>query len=217
MKNIKRTLITVLAMLLVCVLSVTATLAYITTKSDTVRNTFSVGNVAITLNEKDVDNDSNKDDNVTIGSETRDLANAYKLISGHTFEKDPTVFLTKGSEDAWIFVKIEVGVNLAKVLVANDTSKTNDGSIEDQLVANGWTKVADNFYGRQSKTTASSTVDVKHIVFSTITTKATATSDDLAACKGEEIAVTAYAIQADGLNTTTAAWNALNGDLKLIP
>jgi predicted ribosomally synthesized peptide with SipW-like signal peptide len=42
MKNIKGTLITVLAMLLVCVLSVSVTLAYLYDKSETVINTFSV-------------------------------------------------------------------------------------------------------------------------------------------------------------------------------
>ena len=79
MSNIKRTLITVLAMILVCVISVSATLAYLYDKSESVVNTFSVGNVEISLDEADVDNDSNTADNVTINGQIRDLANEMMI------------------------------------------------------------------------------------------------------------------------------------------
>ena len=34
-------------------------------------------------------------------------ANRYKLIPGHSYQKDPTVHLAANSEASWLFVKVE--------------------------------------------------------------------------------------------------------------
>lgn len=205
MKNIKRTLITVLAMLLVCVLSVSVTLAYLYDKSATVRNTFSVGNVEITLDEADVD-DSDDDGSTT----DRDTENNYKLISGATFDKDPTVHVSKYSEESYVFVEVIVDADVAAVL-----ESTGEKSIAAQMTANGWTNLSGNIYYYEDTVTGiGKAADVDLPVFTTITVKSTATGEQLAAAADDDITITAYAIQADGLASASAAWTALQTELN---
>lgn len=68
-----------------------ATVAYLTSSSGTVKNTFTVGQVAIELTES------------TVGP--------YHLTPGVAEEKDPTVTVLGGSEASWLFVKIEKSEN----------------------------------------------------------------------------------------------------------
>lgn len=63
------------------------TLAWLTSKSDSLVNTFTIGNVAITLAE-------------TTG-------NDYKVTPGVPVAKDPKVTVTAGSEACWVFVEIQ--------------------------------------------------------------------------------------------------------------
>ena len=103
-KTRKILLMAACAVLLVCI-SVGATVAYLTdTKS--VTNTFTVGSVAITLDEAKTDINGVADNTVP-----RVVANKYKLMPGHEYVKDPTVHVTAGSEDCYIFVKVENGIS----------------------------------------------------------------------------------------------------------
>lgn len=97
----KKIVAIVLAMVLVAVAAVGATMAYLTdTKS--VNNTFTMGNVKITLDETNI-NDP-KGDRVT--------ANTYDIYPGAVVDKDPTVH-NVGKNDAYIraVVTIENGMN----------------------------------------------------------------------------------------------------------
>ncbi len=76
MKKTSKALLLSLCAVLLVTASVLGTMAYLTSQ-DQVVNTFTVGNVAITLDEKDVDNS-------TPGENDRDKANAYKLMPGHS-------------------------------------------------------------------------------------------------------------------------------------
>ena len=82
----KKTLITILATVLVCCFAVGGTLAWLMDKTDTITNTFTVGNIDLSLEE-------------TTGS-------AYKMIPGGTITKDPVVTVGVGSEDCYVFIKI---------------------------------------------------------------------------------------------------------------
>ena len=217
MRNIKRTLITVLAMLLVCIISVSVTFAYLYDKSKSVVNTFSVGNVEISLDEADVDNDSNTADNVTINGKIRDLANEYKLMAGATIAKDPTVRVSKYSEESYVFVKVIVTDNVEAVL---DMSH-----VTAQMSANGWTNLSgDIYYYNYTATGIGNDADVALPVFTTIKVKSEVKGEDLvkAAADGQSITITAYAIQADTIKdagethaaNAQAAWNALEVELN---
>lgn len=83
------------AVLLVC-LSVGATLAYLTSTTDVVKNTFTVGDVEITLDEAEVDEYGENENGRT------DSGNEYKLLPGHVYKKDPTVTVQAKSEDCFV-------------------------------------------------------------------------------------------------------------------
>lgn len=85
-----------LAIALVCILLVVGivggTLAWLTDTTESVTNTFTIGDIDITLKE----------------SENLDL----KMIPGWTIDKDPVVTVLKDSEDCWLFIKVEESENL---------------------------------------------------------------------------------------------------------
>ena len=91
----KALLLTLCAVLLVAA-SVLGTMAYLTS-TDTVTNTFTVGSVAIKLEEAK----ANPDGTLVEGAD-RVKGNAYKLLPGHTYNKDPMVTVLNGSEASYI-------------------------------------------------------------------------------------------------------------------
>lgn len=95
--------------------SVLGTMAYLTDSKD-VKNTFTVGNVAIKLDEAKVDENGtqvvDKDGNPV----ARVTENEYKLLPGHTYTKDPTVTVLKPSVES--YVRMKVTFNKASALIA---------------------------------------------------------------------------------------------------
>lgn len=178
------------AVLLVCV-TIAGTVAYLTYTTEAVENTFTVGNVAITLDEEDVDEYG------VSYSETKDRvdANVYKMIPGHEYKKDPTVHISEGSEDCWVFVKVDINVT-----ETSEASKT----IASQLTTNGWTCVdsTNNIWGYNTMLSNEGTQNA--VAFNTFTLANTyASGTDVS---GMSINITAYAVQADGFNTVSDAW-----------
>ena len=189
----KKTLTVLLALVLVIAMSVAGTMAYLTSQAS-VTNTFTVGKVAITLDETDVDAYGKKD------GDTRVTENTYKLIPGHPYTKDPIVHFQPESEASWLFVKVENGI---KDIVAATT-------IEDQIKNNGWTPLTDTENVYYKSAPANNGTDAKVVdypVFGSFTLKGDA---NVAAYDGKTIVVTAYAIQADGFDTAAEAWTELN-------
>ena len=178
--------------------SIAGTIAYLTSK-DSITNTFTVGNIKITLSETDVDIYGVKD-----GVE-RVKANDYKLIPGHEYIKDPTVYVEAKSEKCYLFVKVEDG--LADIQDAT--------TIAAQITNNGWEALGvDNVY-YMIVDASNSDDDIEKVVFSNFKIKSNA---DVATYDGKTINVTAYAMQFDGFNDTSkseqvnakAAWDAAN-------
>lgn len=119
----KALLMSLCAVLLVAA-SVLGTMAYLK-DSEVVKNTFTVGNVAITLDEAKVDDNGNAIDKQ--GNRVTDLAdaervpgNAYKLLPNHTYTKDPTVTVKTPSVDS--YVRMKVTFNKASALIAMCTN-----------------------------------------------------------------------------------------------
>lgn len=184
MKTKAKVLVTALCAVLLVAVSVFGTIAYLTGK-DTVTNTFTVGSVNITLDEAEVNPDG------TVKSNSRVKANTYHLLPGHSYVKDPTVHVGANSEDCWIFVKLDNGLE----------SIVADTSIEAQMTANGWTLIdaANHVYAYRN--TVSDGDDIT--VFESFTLKGDAEVSGYANAK---IEVVAYAVQADGFSTAEAAW-----------
>lgn len=109
----KKGLALALALVLVVACAVGGTLAWLTARTDEVKNTFSTSDVGVELTET-----------------TRE----YKMVPGWTIDKDPVAKVTSGSEDCYLFVKVEKSSNF-------------DGYM-DFAIDNEWTQVpgAENVY-----------------------------------------------------------------------
>ena len=189
MSKTKKTLLMMVCAVMLVLVSVMGTMAYLTS-TDSVTNTFTVGNVAITLDETDVDNSTADAD--------RDKANAYNLLPGHKYTKDPIIHVAANSEDCYLFVKVE------DEIAAIEDAKT----VATQMSELGWTAVEGetNIFAYDSiiKKSASAQ-DFK--VFNDFTIKGDVNNTTLAGYKGKTIKVTAYAVQADGFTSAEDAWD----------
>lgn len=110
----KALLMSLCAVLLVAA-SVLGTMAYLTDSKD-VKNTFTVGNVAIKLDEAKVDEKGNLVKNQDDTLADRVTQNEYKLLPGHTYTKDPTVTVLAPSVES--YVRMKVTFNKASALIA---------------------------------------------------------------------------------------------------
>ena len=196
MKTKSKALLLALCAVSLVTASVLGTMAYLTS-TDNVENTFTVGSVAITMDETDVDNSS--------PDKNRDQANSYKLLPGQTYTKDPIIHVDPKSEECFLFVKVE-----------NESANIEaDGSkVASQMAEKGWKLVKDNVYvyiGTESG--ASAPVAVKAnaniTVFEKIKIADSVSGTQLADYKGKTIKVTAYAVQKAGFEGKAAdeIWN----------
>ena len=190
MKSKKKVFVTVLCAAALVVASVLGTMAYLTSKTDTVSNTFTVGKVGITLDEAKVESDGTPVDNAE-----RVTANQYKLIPGHKYTKDPTVHVDEDSEGSWLFVKVENSIS---------NLEAKGDTIADQMTENGWTLVSGetNVYAYKEIVNASKDI----LVFGSFTLAGDAVLNTVT--DSDAINITAYAVQADGFGTAVEAWTA---------
>ena len=125
MKNIKKTLLIVVAMILMCAMSAAVTLALYSATTNELENTFTFGNVSIKLDETDPDNPNTR---VETGVE-------YDIDPGITYVKDPKITNTS-SEKAWVRVAVtfdknvaaEFGTDLAGFVVDENGNSTIDSA-----------------------------------------------------------------------------------------
>ena len=116
----KALLLTLCAVLLVAA-SVMGTMAYLTS-TDEVNNTFTVGNVKITLDEAKVSTDG-----TPVTPAERVKGNEYKLMPGHTYTKDPTVTVKDGSEESYVRMKVTFNNASALIAMCTDPEFAEDG------------------------------------------------------------------------------------------
>ena len=208
-RKLRKFLMLLASALLLVSVTVGATVAYLTS-TDEVVNTFTVGNVGLTLDEANVDGkDADGNANTDVA---RDKANKYHLLPGQSYDKDPIVHVTANSEDSFVFVKV---VNGLKDIEAASVAGGYQ-NVEAQILANGWTKLdgVDNVYYRSY--TKSENV-ANYPVFTKVQLKGEGLVNGTAG-EGEisidtyanaNITVTAYAIQAAGFEgNANAAWTA---------
>lgn len=127
----KKSLLTmIIALGLIAVIGAGATLAYLTSNTQTLNNTFTVGNgIEIKLDEEDV---TNPDIRTTTG-------NAYTdLQPGDVMKKDPTTTVVKNSTDCYVFMKV-TGIDALEAL---NTGKEGEHDFTVGAIDAGWTKVA---------------------------------------------------------------------------
>ena len=188
----KKITLAVICAVLSCVCLIGTTFAWLTDKTATITNTFTVGNIKISLEE-------------TKGTEVVG-GRQFKMIPGATIEKDPKVGVVDGSEACWLFVKIEETDN---TLI--DTTK----KLVQYTVADGWIQLevdgnpVNGVYYRQVDANPDTGV-VDAVTYSVLASDQViinpdATAADLAGATNTKLAFTAYAAQQAGL-TVEQAW-----------
>lgn len=235
MKTKSKALLMTLCAVLLVAASVLGTMAYLTS-TDEVENTFTVGNVKITLDEAKVNADG------TVNGNERVKGNEYKLMPGHTYTKDPTVTVKKPSVDS--YVRMKVTFNNADEIIAICTDpefageitgvenafplirmvnfvEANaakwDGIIPDNMVetekmlgnAKYFVRSGDTltYYFYYKDKVGAPTADNKlPVLFDHITVPEWVTGGQLAGLTGFKISVVAEAIQADGFENADEAW-----------
>lgn len=217
----KALLLTLCAVLLVAA-SVMGTMAYLTS-TDKVENTFTVGKVAIKLDEAKVTTDGKP-----VEGAARVAENSYKLMPGHTYTKDPTIHVDAASEDCFIRAKvtltnadkwIEIAKKYADNKVENIIKGTDDNIwwVSQPAVDTANNTVTYTFvYKNESHTDElgkriwTSTDSKDLVLFNEIAIPGGLTNDELKGVGSSKITVVAEAIQADGFETEAAAWAAFD-------
>lgn len=212
MKTTRKVVLTLVCAILLVAATIMGTMAYLTS-SDTVTNTFTVGKVAIKLDEAK----ANTDGTLVQGAD-RVKANSYKLLPGHTYAKDPMVTVLKGSESSYVKMTVTFtkaaeldaifaptgGANLMTIFNGYDsTTWLYKGNTEDTEAK---TRTYEFWY---KEAVAAPTTDVAlDALFDKIVVPGTITNAQLKTIEGMTITVNAYAIQADGFADAAAAWDA---------
>ena len=223
MRISKRTMSMILA--LVLALSVTAfgTVAYMTDR-DTVTNTFTVGNINITVDELDTDGSQT---NVTPGSDpVRDQQNNYPLIPGLPQTKDPTMTVHVGSEECYVHFRVELtGYAALKAirpaltdeqLLTQFVSINSDWTLTGTPVVNG--NVVTYEYRHATVVDASAETKILQSLFDTFTVPLEYTGSDLTMMVNAGFQLEAHgdAVQTEAFADVNAAWQAFDNQFGIV-
>lgn len=223
MKTAKKAMLMTLCAIILVVATVFGTMAYLTS-TDEVNNTFTVGNVKITLDEAKVDTNGSP-----VEGAARVKVNDYKLLPGHTYTKDPTIHVDAASEDCFIRAKvtltnakewIDIATKYADNKVENIIKGTDDNIwwVSQPAVDETANTVTYTFvYKNESHTDElgkriwTSTDSKDLVLFNEIAIPGGLTNDELKSVGASKITVVAEAIQADGFKNADEAWAAFEG------
>lgn len=203
------------ALILVIVLAVGSlvggTVAWLITKTDPVVNTFTYGDINITLEETDVDSDGNT------------LKNEYQMVPGNDISKDPVVTVLKGSEACWLFVKLEKNGGAT----VNGTAYDFDDFLTYEM-ADGWTQLVDangdpveGVFYKEVDAIPETGADAEYHVLKDdkVQVKGEVTKEMLNALdevQGSEtyptLTVTAFAVQKANIDTVQEAWALIDAE-----
>lgn len=186
MKRTTKVLASVLAVALVACISVAGTLAYLTATTENITNVFTVGNIKIDLTET-----TNGDGTpIPEGEEW-----TGKIIPGAELSKDPTVTVKGGSEDCYLYVIVDDGLNREVPGAAEMNIGTEWVEVE---------KAGNLTLYRLSNVVGSTNLDLPFQVFSTVTISGELDNAQVKALENAEVSIAAYAHQAEGVDVETA-------------
>lgn len=205
----KKTLTIAIALVLVVALAVGATYAYLTAKTDEVKNTFVAGGAVADSDLELFEHVANKktDGSYTLGSDTT-TNNEYTVMPGVNLPKDPTVKVTAAKGPYYLFVKVTEGAHFNK----NIFGYSIDDAAWKQLKDADGKDVAGVYVYTTDKTNAAILTGAvtANVLKDKVVTVADANSITLA---GADCTLTfqAYACQAAGFDNAAAAFTACFG------
>lgn len=195
-RRIRNVLLVISMMMVVAMASVGVTVAWLTDTTTAITNTFTAGNIDITLAETTA-------------------ADSYKMVPGSNVAKDPKVTVEGGSEDCWLFVKLTKSVKTDAIEAFDDYMTYTIGA--------GWTELSAGsgvYYREVATSDEDQTFDVlmnNQVVVKSEVTKAqmdaiSKIGDVDNTSKRPTLTVQAYACQkanivaADGKTVQQVAW-----------
>lgn len=181
-----RMFIAMLALVLVIGCAVGGTVAWLAAKTDPVVNTFTYGDINITL------------------TETKPENKQAKIIPGVDIEKNPTVTVKAGSEACWLFVEVK----------EENWPDFKDGDARkvSYAIADGWTALTD-VPGVYYREVPAATADTS---FGILKDNVVKVSENLTKTEVNSVNIqpkltfTAYAVQQASIDTAAKAWAAAN-------
>lgn len=192
------------AIVLLCVFLVGGAIAYFT-DTDTKTNTFTIGNIDITLSEPSWSTTDSDQNGVPDAAEN--------LMPGQTLAKDPTITNDSTNNAAYVFAKVEIPCS---------SDATPLEVFELRTIGSGWTLMTDGActsgkatkiynYGTASAMTSLAAGSSTTPVFSVVAVN-NGISSDSGLTGNQNVVVTGYGIQADGLGSSapSAVWTDLN-------
>lgn len=181
----KKTIAMLMAAAMLCSGAAGATMAWLTATTTQVVNTFTYGDINLTLDE------------------TKPVGRIAKMMPGSVIEKDPKVTVEAGSEDSWVFVKIE---------------KANDFDTYMEFeVAEGWTSLGVAYPGVYYREYATNIDDESYYILGDSDTEysdgCVKVKEDVTKEQFKEIGTnypqlkfTGYAVQKENIATAADAW-----------
>lgn len=168
------------------------TIAYLMDTTDPVTNTFTTSDVDITLTE----------------SENLDL----QMVPGRDINKDPKVTVLAGSEECWLFVKIEETESSPNQITTGAADAT---TYITYTVADGWTPLEGNpgvYYRDHVATGTSDGTPISVLREDKVSVPNTVTKSmmETAQTAAPKLTFTAYAVQKENVDSAAAAWAVLN-------
>ncbi len=194
--NNKKIIILVVGIVAILCCTLSGTIAWLTSTTDPVVNTFTYGDINIEISETDT-NDGDNDINTNI----------YEMVPGNEITKDPIITVSANSEDCYLFIQLDKSTNFDQFLTY---------TLEENWISlDGYENV---YYQEVSKDTNKQTFNVlkdnKVIVKEEVTKRMLNELDKDGVDNYPTLSVTAYAVQRDSeidaIDTALEAWNLIN-------
>lgn len=175
-----KALAVLVAVVLLIGCAVGGTVAWLVAKGGTIENTFTVGNIKVSLYE---------------------TSRSYHIVPGVDIAKDPRALVEADSEDCYLFVKVDEK-NWPEF-------KEQDGTTRkvDYKLAEGWIPLEDGVYYREvSKSTENQVFQI--LKDNQVTVSANLTKGELDTVSTQpKLTFTVYAVQKEGVQNASEAWN----------
>lgn len=214
MKTRSKIFLLTLGAVLLVTATIIGTIAFLTAQDEVV-NTFTVGDVQITLDETAVN-----EDGTPIANANRVKQNDYHLIPGNTYVKDPTVTVKADSEPSYVRMLVTI-TNYTEMKAA-----FGDNFLPQNYVDGTWDPAV-WAYEATTQDTANDTITYEfryheivtagnndkelEPLFTKFVLPGTVTAEDLRnLADGFDISVVAHAIQASTFNNAQEAWDAFD-------
>lgn len=219
----KRSIALVLALVLLVGGVIGGTVAWLTDTTNTVTNTFTVGDINIELKEHELG-----DDGKVLAGTTNEVTeeNEYKILPGTSQEKDPFVRVKANTEKCYLFLQVKE--------VGNSTGNTAANGVATEYITYSvdtsvWTPLTDT-NGNQVEVNGCpvwykehNEVNTGEILHNVLTNKTVSYSENLTKTDINKITddtkpqliFKAFAVQKEAATTALAAWNEIADSAKL--